>query len=76
MHVKHITYQFYIQVFYVSYVVFEIPANLFTKWLGPGKAIPLFTVTFGILSVACAFVNSYGAALVVRFLLGLAEAGK
>lgn len=56
--------------------MFEIPANLFTKWLGPGKAIPLFTVTFGVLSLACAFVNSYEAALAVRFLLGLAEAGK
>lgn len=58
------------------YIVFEIPANLFTKWLGPGKAIPLYTTMFGVLSIGCGFVNTFGAALAVRFLLGLAEAGK
>lgn len=63
-------------VFYVSYIVFEIPANLFTKWLGPGKAIPLYTITFGVLSIAFGFINTYGGALAIRFLLGLAEAGR
>lgn len=51
-------------------VVFELPANLFTKWFGPGKAIPLYTIVFGILSIAMAFVKSFGAGLAVRFLLG------
>jgi MFS family permease len=60
----------------LRYIVFEIPANLFTKWLGPGKAIPLYTIVFGVLSIACGFVNTFGAALAVRFLLGLAEAGE
>lgn len=58
-----------------SYIIFEIPANLFTKWLGPGKSIPLYTITFGLLSVAFAFVRNKSAAYAVRFLLGLAEAG-
>jgi hypothetical protein len=61
--------------FLLSYIVFEIPANIFTKWLGPGKAIPLYTITFGVLSIAFAFVRSFGAACAVRFLLGVAEAG-
>ncbi|GHJ89070.1 hypothetical protein NliqN6_5472 [Naganishia liquefaciens] len=68
-------YNTLLSIFYVSYIVFEIPANLFTKWLGPGKAIPLYTVIFGVLSIACGFVNTFGAALAVRFLLGVAEAG-
>ncbi|KAI5449863.1 hypothetical protein NCC49_003979 [Naganishia albida] len=68
-------YNTLLSIFYVSYIVFEIPANLFTKWLGPGKAIPLYTMSFGILSIACGFVNTFGAALAVRFLLGVAEAG-
>ncbi|KAJ9110827.1 hypothetical protein QFC22_006684 [Naganishia vaughanmartiniae] len=73
---KGFDYNVLLSIFYVSYIVFEIPANLFTKWLGPGKAIPLYTITFGVLSIAFGFVNTYGAALAVRFLLGLAEAGK
>ncbi|KAJ9106061.1 hypothetical protein QFC20_004123 [Naganishia adeliensis] len=68
-------YNILLSMFYVSYIVFEIPANLFTKWLGPGKAIPIYTTTFGILSIAFAFVQSFGAACAVRFLLGVAEAG-
>jgi hypothetical protein len=50
--------------------VFELPANLFTKWFGPGKAIPLYTIIFGVLSIAMAFVKNFGASLAVRFLLG------
>jgi hypothetical protein len=63
-------------VFYVSYCAFEIPANLFTKWLGPGKAIPLYTIAFGVLSIGCGMVETKGAAYAVRFLLGAAEAGQ
>ncbi|KAJ9102006.1 hypothetical protein QFC19_004931 [Naganishia cerealis] len=72
---KGFDYNVLLSIFYVSYIAFEIPANLFTKWLGPGKAIPLYTITFGVLSLAFAFVNSYGSALAVRFLLGVSEAG-
>lgn len=50
--------------------VFELPANLFTKWFGPGKAIPLYTIIFGVLSIAMGFVKSFGSSLAVRFLLG------
>lgn len=50
--------------------VFELPANLFTKWFGPGKAIPLYTIIFGVLSIAMGFVKNFGASLAVRFLLG------
>ncbi|KAJ9118392.1 hypothetical protein QFC24_006221 [Naganishia onofrii] len=72
---KGFDYNILLSIFYVSYIAFEIPANLFTKWLGPGKAIPLYTITFGVLSIAFGFVNTYGGGLAVRFLLGLAEAG-
>ncbi|KAJ9127761.1 hypothetical protein QFC24_000044 [Naganishia onofrii] len=67
-------YNLLLSMFYVSYIIFEIPANLFTKWLGPGKSIPLYTITFGLLSVAFAFVRNKSAAYAVRFLLGVAEA--
>ncbi|GHJ84093.1 hypothetical protein NliqN6_0495 [Naganishia liquefaciens] len=68
-------YNTLLSIFYVSYIVFELPANLFTKWFGPGKAIPLYTIIFGVLSIAMAFVKNFGASLAVRFLLGAAEAG-
>lgn len=42
---------------------------------GPGRAIPLYTITFGILSIGMAFVTDLGSGCAVRFLLGAAEAG-
>jgi MFS family permease len=48
---------------------------MFTKWFGPGRAIPLYTIIFGVLSIAMAFVTNLGSGCAVRFLLGAAEAG-
>ncbi|BGP40877.1 hypothetical protein JCM10449v2_004842 [Rhodotorula kratochvilovae] len=62
-------------VFYVSYTVFELPLQMCTKWIGPGKTIPILSFLFGLFSLCMAFVNSYGAAVAVRFLLGIAEGG-
>lgn len=71
------TYQYNILLssFYISYVVFEIPSTMMTKIVGPRIWIPFITFAFGLLSMCTAFVTSYGAAIAVRFLLGVAEAG-
>lgn len=64
-----------ISVFYVSYILFEIPSNIMCKWLGPGWFIPLITLLFGIASLGTAFVKTVPQAAGVRFLLGIFEAG-
>ncbi|RDW86982.1 putative MFS transporter [Aspergillus mulundensis] len=68
-------YNVVLSVFYVSYIVFEIPCNLCCKWMGPGWFIPLSTVLFGAISIATAFVNTKAQACGVRFVLGIFEAG-
>lgn len=68
-------YNLTITVFYISYIVFEIPANLLCKWMGPGWFLPLTVVLFGITSIGTAFVNTTPQAMGVRFLLGIFEAG-
>lgn len=45
-----------LSIFYVSYILFEIPCNLCCKWMGPGYFLPLSTLCFGAASVATAFV--------------------
>lgn len=72
---KGYDYNIIITAFYVSYIVFEIPANLLCKWMGPGWFLPLTTVLFGIASLGTAFVHTTSQAAVVRFLLGIFEAG-
>ncbi|KAF4473020.1 major facilitator superfamily transporter [Fusarium albosuccineum] len=64
-----------LSVFYVSYAVFEIPATLLCKVMGPGWFIPLTTLLFGVCTVGTAFVETRGQVLACRFLLGIFEAG-
>ncbi|KAL1635967.1 hypothetical protein SLS58_010019 [Diplodia intermedia] len=62
-------------VFYISYIIFEIPSNMCCKWVGPGWFIPGISLGFGICSVCTAFVDNIHSASGVRFLLGVFEAG-
>ncbi|KAK4654497.1 hypothetical protein QC762_403310 [Podospora pseudocomata] len=64
-----------LSVFYISYIVFEIPSNIGCKYFGPGWFIPTISLGFGGLSIAMAFVNNFAQAAAVRFLLGAFEAG-
>ncbi|KHO01643.1 Major facilitator superfamily domain, general substrate transporter [Metarhizium album ARSEF 1941] len=64
-----------ISIFYISYVLFEIPANLLCKYVGPGWFLPVATVLFGIASLTTAYVHNYAQMAGVRFLLGVFEAG-
>ncbi|KPV77704.1 uncharacterized protein RHOBADRAFT_11949, partial [Rhodotorula graminis WP1] len=58
---------------YVSYTVFELPLQLVTKKIGPGKTLPALAFLFGLFSLCMGFVQNYGQAIGVRFLLGVAE---
>jgi len=62
-------------LFFIGYFVFEIPSNLLMQRFGPRVWIARIMVTWGLISIASAFVVgplTYNAA---RFLLGIAEAG-
>ncbi|KAJ6781399.1 hypothetical protein PWT90_02236 [Aphanocladium album] len=72
---KGYQYNMIISIFYISYILFEIPSNILCKWMGPGWFIPLVTVLFGVASVGTAFVDTVPQAAGVRFLLGIFEAG-
>ncbi|KAK4048227.1 hypothetical protein OIV83_004932 [Microbotryomycetes sp. JL201] len=68
-------YNLLLTSFYIAYVIAEIPSNLLCKLLTPGKYMPGLIFLFGLFSFAFAFVNNFGEAFAVRFLLGLSEAG-
>ncbi|KAK2778045.1 hypothetical protein FQN53_001959 [Emmonsiellopsis sp. PD_33] len=68
-------YNAILSIFYISYIIFEIPSNLACKWIGPGWYIPAISLAFGIVSLATAFVQDFAAIAGVRFLLGIFEAG-
>jgi len=62
-------------IFFVGYFIFEIPSNLMLHKVGAGKWIARIMVSWGILSAAMMFVTSATSFYIVRFLLGVAEAG-
>lgn len=68
-------YNVILSVFYISYILFEIPATVTCKWMGPGWFLPATSLAFGIVSIATAFVKTQAAICGVRFLLGIFEAG-
>ncbi|KAK5048561.1 hypothetical protein LTR84_005652 [Exophiala bonariae] len=72
---KGYDYNTVLSVFYISYIIFEIPANMLCKWMGPGWFIPLTSLGFGVCSIGTAFVHDIHGACGVRFLLGIFEAG-
>ena len=72
---KGYDYNTVLSIFYVSYIVFEIPSNMACKVIGPGWYLPTISLGFGITTVGFAFVRSIKAACGVRFVLGALEAG-
>ncbi len=62
-------------IFFLGYFLFEVPSNLILHRVGARLWIARIMVTWGILSAAFMFVTSAEMFYVLRFLLGLAEAG-
>lgn len=62
-------------LFFVGYVIFEIPSNMVMMRVGARIWIARIMVTWGILSAATMLVQTPTQFYIVRFLLGVAEAG-
>ncbi len=69
------SYGFGAGVFFVGYFLFEVPSNLILERVGARFWITRITVTWGIVSTAMALVDGPTTFYVLRFLLGVAEAG-
>ncbi|WP_052420851.1 MFS transporter [Paraburkholderia ferrariae] len=69
------TYGFGAGIFFVGYILFEVPSNLLMEKIGARKTLLRIMVLWGVVSTATAFVRSPMQFYVVRTLLGIAEAG-
>ena len=68
-------YGFGAGIFFIGYFIFEIPSNVMLHRVGAGRWIARIMVSWAILSAGMMFVNSALSFYIVRFLLGVAEAG-
>lgn len=62
-------------IFFIGYFLFELPSNLLMQRFGPRFWIARIMATWAILSAAMIFVTTPTQFYVLRFLLGVAEAG-
>src|SRR5436309_9188415 len=62
-------------LFFVGYFVFEVPSNLIMERVGARLWMARILVTWGLISAAMMFVKGPTSFYILRFLLGVAEAG-
>ncbi len=62
-------------VFFIGYSVFEVPSNLLLLRVGARRWIARIMISWGVLASAMMFVQTPMHFYVLRFLLGVAEAG-
>ncbi|MCJ1400605.1 hypothetical protein MMC11_003811 [Xylographa trunciseda] len=62
-------------IFFVPYILFEIPSNIFLKKLKPHIWLSGCMFVFGLVTICQGLVKGYSGLLATRFFLGLAETG-
>ena len=62
-------------VFFIGYLLLEVPSNLMLQRFGARRWIARILVTWGIVATILAFTPNVTVLIVLRFLLGVAEAG-
>lgn len=68
-------YQTSVSLFFVTYVIFEIPSNLVIKKVGASRWISFIAVGWGIVATLTGVCQTYGGLIACRLILGLFEAG-
>ncbi len=62
-------------IFFLGYFLFEVPSNLLLHRIGARRTLARIMISWGLVSAAMMFVDSPTSFYVLRFLLGVAEAG-
>ncbi|CAI8707212.1 MULTISPECIES: MFS transporter [Pseudomonas] len=75
LHFSDTVYGFGAGLFFIAYALFGVPSNMALDRVGPRRWIATLMVVWGTLSTSMLWVESASGFYVLRFLLGVAEAG-
>ena len=75
LNLKATDFNIALAVFYIPYIMVDVPSNWVLKYFRAGRYLPFLIVAFGIVSLCTGFVKSYSGLLAARFFLGLCEGG-
>jgi MFS family permease len=68
-------YQTGLSIFFVAYILMQVPSNLLLNYMGrPSLYLGFFVTAWGLVSALTSQVKSYGGIVACRFILGLLEA--
>lgn len=68
-------YAFGAGIFFIGYAIFEIPSNILLYRVGARVWLARIMITWGIVSAAMMFAHTETTFIIIRFLLGVTEAG-
>lgn len=75
LHLSEATFDLGFGMFYVGYLLFEVPSNLLLRRVGARRWIARIMISWGLISSATMFAWDQGSFYTLRVLLGIAEAG-
>ncbi|KAI0976184.1 major facilitator superfamily domain-containing protein [Xylaria arbuscula] len=75
LNLKNTEYNTSLTIFFVPYILFEIPSNILLKRFSPRIWLSGCMFLFGLVSILQGVVQNYSGLLATRFFLGLFEAG-
>jgi len=75
LHFSDTVYGFGAGLFFIAYALFGVPSNIALDRVGPRRWIACLMVVWGVLSASMLWIESSTGFYVLRFLLGVAEAG-
>ncbi|WP_313325834.1 MFS transporter [Pseudomonas qingdaonensis] len=75
LHFSDTVYGFGAGLFFIAYALFGVPSNMALDRVGPRRWITTLMIVWGALSTGMLWVESASGFYVLRFLLGVAEAG-
>lgn len=62
-------------VFFTTYIVFQPPATVIVRYLGPRIFLSFIVVAWGAVLIGMGFADSFGTLAALRVVLGILEAG-
>ncbi|KAH8691151.1 retrograde regulation protein 2 [Talaromyces proteolyticus] len=74
LHLTNDQYFNALMVFFIGYMIIELPCALGLVYFRPSHQFGLATMLFGVMATCIAAVNSEGSLIAIRFILGLCEA--
>ncbi|PPQ77772.1 hypothetical protein CVT25_011207 [Psilocybe cyanescens] len=74
-HLKGNQFNTILAVFYVSYLLVELPSNMLLKKMKPNRWIPLLVCLWGVITTLSALVKNFPGLVVIRLFLGTFEGG-